>query len=89
MSITSLIVGFGAGLVLVASGNYIAQCANDSNISYYYSYFYAAFSSTQVIGCSVGSIVLREAGFKVFYMSLAGASLIGTMLFAFLKQPEA
>jgi len=43
---TAAINGFGAGILWVAQGKYISQCASDLNKGLFNSYFWAFFMSS-------------------------------------------
>jgi len=43
---TSCINGLGAGILWVAQGQYVADCATDRNKGFFYSYFWAWFMSS-------------------------------------------
>jgi hypothetical protein len=50
--------GFGAGILWVANGFYISECACDSNKGFFNSYFWAIFMMSQIFGNLIAAIVL-------------------------------
>jgi len=43
---SSAVNGFGAGILWVAQGKYVGECANDSNKGFFFGYFWAFFMTS-------------------------------------------
>jgi MFS family permease len=50
--------GFGAGLLWVAQGEYVTNCATDETKGFYFSYFFIIFMISQIVGNLVAGFVL-------------------------------
>ena len=56
--IAAAINGFGASILWVAQGKYLARIANDANKGLFNSIFWAFFMSSQIIGALFAAVVL-------------------------------
>jgi len=55
---SSAVNGFGAGLLWVAQGKYVAECANDNNKGFFFGYFWAFLMASQVFGNLIAALIL-------------------------------
>ena len=85
--IASGINGFGAAILWVGQGKYIADCATDENRGFFYGYFWAWFMSTQVLGNLIGALVIDKASQSVYYIVMASFAFLGWFAFFLLKKP--
>ncbi len=81
--------GFGAGILWVAQGKYIADCANSSNKGLYFGFFWAIFMMSQVVGNLVGAFVLGISSDAqvIYYIVMSVVSFCSLILFAVLPKP--
>lgn len=56
--ITAAINGFGAGILWVAEGKYISDCANDSNKGYFNGFFFMFYMSYAIVGNLCSAFVI-------------------------------
>ena len=89
--ITAAINGFGASILWVAQGRYLARIANDSNKGTFNSIFWAFFMSSQIIGALFAAIVLQNTDAFTFYCIMTSICLLASLFFLFLQpvEPEA
>ena len=57
---SSAVNGFGAGILWVAQGKYIADCASDDNRGFFYSYSWAIFMCSQILGNLIAGLVVKN-----------------------------
>lgn len=88
LNLSASIVGFGAGLLWTACGNYISQCATNENKGFFNSYFWAIFMASNVIGNLIAAIVLMKSDTQVtYYIVMTLVSLLGSSIFLLIKPP--
>lgn len=56
--VTSMLNGFGAGLIWVSFGTYVAQCATEESKGYMFGLFWFIFNWCNIIGPFAGAMVL-------------------------------
>jgi MFS-type transporter involved in bile tolerance (Atg22 family) len=56
--ITAFLNGLGQGVTQPASGNYISDCANEGNKSFYFALFWSCYMGSQVFGNLLAAFVL-------------------------------
>lgn len=66
--LTSLMNGFGQGVVQPASGNYISDCANEENKGFYFALFWSFYMGSQVFGNLLAAFLLGNFPQKYFVM---------------------
>ena len=57
---SAAINGFGAGILWVAQGNYVAECATDANKGFFFAYFWSFFMASQIIGNLIAALILGK-----------------------------
>lgn len=55
---TSLLNGLGEGAAQTAQGKYVADCATEEIKGFYFSFFWACFMGSQVVGNLISAFVL-------------------------------
>ncbi len=81
--------GFGAGILWVANGYYISECACDSNKGFFNSYFWAIFMMSQIFGNLIAALVLGFSDNQTtYYISMSVIALAGALFFLLLKKPR-
>lgn len=79
--------GFGAGVLWVAQGKYVGECANDKNKGFFFGYFWAFFMASQVLGNLIAALILGPLSQSTYYIVMTIAAFSGTSVFLFLKKP--
>ena len=85
MIISAVINGFGAAILWVAQGYYIADCANKQNKGFFYSYFWAIFMLSQILGNLIASLVIGNGTLTLYYIIMSTFCFLGSFLFLLLK----
>jgi MFS-type transporter involved in bile tolerance (Atg22 family) len=86
--VTSLLNGFGQGVVQPASGNYIADCANEDNKGFYFALFWSFYMGSQVFGNLLAAFVLGYLPQKIFVLIILGVLVLSSGLLFALKKPH-
>lgn len=85
--LVSVINGLGQGAAESAQGKYIADCATESTKGFFFSYFWAFYMGSQVVGNLISAFALGDIG-QVWYVVIM---IIFTVLSAiatfFLRAP--
>ena len=87
--VSAAINGFGASILWVAQGKYLARIANDSNKGTFNSIFWAFFMSSQIIGALFAAIVLQNTDAFTFYCIMTAICFFSSLFFLFLQPVEA
>jgi MFS family permease len=82
----AVVNGFGASILWVANGNYIAECANDSNKGLFFSLFWCFLMSSAIIGNLMAAYVIDSVQESIFYIVMTGLCFVATLWFL-LVQP--
>jgi len=56
--IISAVSGFLGSLLWVAEGKYISECATDETKGFYFSYFWAFYMTSQILGNLLAALIL-------------------------------
>jgi MFS family permease len=87
--LTGAINGFGAGILWVAQGKFISECACDENKGFFNSFFWCFFMASNIIGNLVAGFILRSgANQSTLFIVFSIIAVLGSMVFLFLKQPK-
>jgi len=84
--VSSCLCGVGAGLIWVAQGKYVAECATDSNKGLFNSVFWVFFSISQVVGNLMGVFVITNVDGSTFYIILTALCLFSSLYFTCLPR---
>ena len=88
MSLFSAAVnGFGAGVLWVAQGKFVGECATDTNKGFFFGYFWAFFMSSQILGNLIAALILGRLAQSTYYVVMSIAAFSGTAIFLLLRQP--
>ena len=87
--VAAAINGFGASILWVAQGKYIALCANDQNKGMFNGIFWAFYMSSQVFGNLMGAFVLGSLTKFTFYCVMSGLCIGASSIFLLLTKPQA
>lgn len=85
--LSSVLIGFGAAILWVAQGKYVSDCANDTNIGFFFSYFTAIMNCAHIVGNLIAGLAVGHFKHSTCYMLLAFICLIGSLSFLFIKPP--
>ena len=55
---SSFVNGFGSGILWVAQGKYVGECASDHNKGFFFGYFWAFFMASQILGNLIAALIL-------------------------------
>lgn len=80
--------GFGAGILWVAQGKYVGECATDTNKGFFFGYFWAFFMASQILGNLIAALILGRLAQSTYYVVMSIAAFSGTAIFLLLKKPE-
>jgi MFS family permease len=84
---SAAINGFGAGILWVAQGNYVAECATNANKGFFFGYFWAFFMCSQVLGNLIAALILGNLAQSTYYIVMTIVAFTGTGVFLLLKKP--
>ena len=79
--------GLAAGLLWVAGGRYIADCATDTTSGFYFGYFWAWYMASQVFGNLFAAFVFGQYSISSFYLIMMSFSCVAAMMFYMLGTP--
>lgn len=65
----------------------MADCASVRTKGFFFGYFWAIYMSSQIVGCYLAAIVLKNFNLVTFYFVMAGFIFISGILFITLRQP--
>ena len=83
--LTAACCGFGAAILWVGQGRYLARIANDDNKATYNSVFWAFFMSTLLFGTVTGALVLKNTNPFTFYCSMTFVCFLASLFFLLLR----
>ena len=86
INVAAVINGFGAGVLWVGAGKYLARIANDQNKGQYNSIFWSFFMTSQIVGSIMGSFILNGTDPFTFYCVMTSLC-VGASLFFLLLRP--
>ena len=87
--LTAAINGFGAGILWVAQGKFISECACDENKGFFNSFFWCFFMASSIFGNVIAALIIRSgANQSTLFIVFSVLAVMGSMVFLFLKQPE-
>eukprot|EP00347_Sterkiella_histriomuscorum_P014941 403358919 len=75
---SAAINGFGAGILWVAQGQYLSDCASDANKGFFFSYFWAFFMSSQILGNLTAALILGNLPQSTYYIIIFKEDIILT-----------
>jgi MFS family permease len=86
--LSASLTGFGASLIWVGQGRYISECATSENMGLYNSIFWAIYMGSILVGNLFSAFVIVQVNEAVFYMIMTCLSVLASLVFLFLRQPE-
>ena len=87
MIISSAMLGFGASILWVGQGKYIADWSGFDNNWYYTGLFFSIFMISQIIGNLISAFILYLFSQIIFFIIMSCFTLFGVLSFLFLKSP--
>ena len=85
--LTSLINGAGSALVLVQVGNYVSECANESNKGLYNSLFWCFLMTSGIVGNLMAAYVIADVKKSMFYIVMTGLCFLSNLVFLLVQKP--
>ena len=85
--VTAALNGFGASILWVAQGNYLAQCATNENKGKFNSIFWAFYMASYVLGNVLTTFVITNVNLLQFYIIMTSICFLASCFFLFLKPP--
>ena len=58
--LSAVLNGFGASIIWVAEGSYVASCAMPKTRGFFYGFFWMFYQSSQVVGSLMGGLLLAH-----------------------------
>ena len=86
--VTAVLNGFGASILWLAQGKYVAFCASDSNKGLFNGTFWAIFMSSNIVGYLMSAFVIGAVNnLSVFYMVMTVVCICSSLFFLLLRNP--
>lgn len=85
--LSNAICGIGVAMIWIPQGEYMSLCASEDTKGFYFGYFWVWYMSAQIIGNSVGAIMIKHTMGPSFFITLSFAEAIFICLFVFVKMP--
>jgi len=86
--LAAIINGFGASILWLAEGKYIANCATDSNKGLFNGTFWAIFMSANIVGYLMSAFVLGKVNnLSVFFAIMTLLCICASLFFLLLNKP--
>ena len=79
--------GFGSSVLWVAQGKYVGECANDQNKGFFFGYFWAFFTGSQIFGNLFAALILGPLSQSTYYIVMTIVAVSGSSVFLFLLKP--
>jgi hypothetical protein len=86
--LTAALNGFGASILWVAQGNYLAKCATNENKGKFNSIFWAFYMASYVLGNILTTFVITNVNLVQFYIIMTTICFLASCFFLFLKPAE-
>ena len=87
--LTAAINGAGAGILWVAQGKFISDCACKENVGFFNSYFWAFFMASQITGNVTAGLVLKQGEDQsLLFIVFAVLAVVGSCSFLCLGKPK-
>jgi MFS family permease len=84
----SAVSGFLGSLLWVAEGKYISECASDDTKGFFFSYFWAFYMTSQILGNLLAALILGRMSQVSYFAIMAVVAFAASASFAFLKDPD-
>ena len=81
----SFLHGLSEALLFVAQGKYIADCATERNKGFFFSYFWAFYMSSQIVGNYIAAKVLGRMTQTAYILIMTLTTVVFSIVFVFLK----
>ena len=86
--VTAAGTGFGASILWVAQGRYIANCASGVNQGLFNSIFWSIYMCSNLIGTLFGAFVITKVNETIFYSILSGFAVAACLGYLLLREPD-
>lgn len=85
--VISIINGLGQGAAESAQGKYIADCATEKTKGFFFSYFWAFYMGSQIVGNIITAFVLGDIGQVSYVVIMLVFTTVSAFALFFLKAP--
>jgi len=85
--VMSFVCGFNAAILWVASGEYVAECAVESNKGFYMSYFWNYYMFSQIVGNLFAAYILGNMSQVTYFIVMGSLCLVANLSFLLLRRP--
>ena len=86
--ITAVLNGFGASILWLAQGKYLANCATDSNKGFFNGTFWAIYMSSNLTGYLSSAFVIGAVSdLSRFYIIMTAICVCSSLFFLLLSPP--
>jgi len=87
--ITAVLNGFGAAILWLAEGKYVAACASDKNKGLFNGTFWAIFMSSYSVGYLMSAfVIVRVKNLSVFFSIMTIITVCSSLFFLLLRKPS-
>ena len=85
--VAAVLNGFGASIIWLAQGKYVAQCASDSNKELFFWVFNAILMCSYIVGCLMSAFVIRAVkNLSEFFSIMTIISVLALIFFLLLPK---
>jgi MFS family permease len=88
MLLSCAVNGWGASILYVAQGKYVAEIANSKNVGFFNSIIWLSSMVTIVVGNLIAAPLILYFSYSVLWIFLTLLCLVAAVFFAFLKPPR-
>ena len=86
--LAAILNGFTVGILWTAANQYIADCSSEENKGFFFSYFWAFYMTSQIIGNITAAFVLGRLNEESYFWIMAVISVVAICLFGFIRKPD-
>jgi hypothetical protein len=86
--VAAVLNGFGASIIWLAQGKYVAQCASDSNKGLFNGTFWAILMFSNIVGCLMSAFLIGSVkNLSVFFSIMTIIMVLASFFFLILPKP--
>ena len=86
--ICAIINGFGAAIIWVAEGSYVASCAIPKTKGFFFGFFWVIYMSSQVVGSLIGATILENHESQTaMYVIMSILAFLASLAFVLTREP--
>jgi len=83
----SCLNGLGQAIQWVGQGKYMSDCATEETKGFFFSYFWAFYQASQILGSLLAAYCLRQTTEATLFMILAAISFLSSVSSFLLRKP--